>query len=228
MFSTCLIYGIIQIYMRNKEKLKKLLNMYTLLGFGFILITLVLIAIPISPYIWYRINPNAVTKDEERIVKEIVPEEEVIEEKEVEDEILPPPFNPDLPQGYFVLIPKFGINSPITVSKDYKQALHKGTWIVSDYGTPEDNSLPIILAAHRYGYASWATEKRNRIAFYNLPNTKIGDSVSIYWNQREYIYEIYGKEEGRYITDYTADLILYTCKYYNSPIRIFRYANRVN
>lgn len=213
--------------MKNKQKYNKLLDMYTLIGFGFILFTLILIAIPISPYIWYRINPEAVNKDVEKIVKEVVAQEEEIEEK-IEDEILPPPFNPDLPQGYFVLVESVGINSPITASKDYHQALRKGSWIVSDYGTPENNSLPIILAAHRYGYASWGNEKRNRIAYYNLPNTDIGDKVSIYWNQREYIYEIYGKEEGTYISDYTGDLILYTCKYYNSPVRIFRYANRVN
>ena len=58
--------------------------------------------------------------------------------------------------------------------------------------------------------------------------TDIDSTVSVYWNQREYIYKIYAKEESTYISDYSADLILYTCKYYNSPVRIFRYANRVN
>lgn len=211
--------------MKRKSKFEKLLNTYTVMGFAFIFITIIFIAIPTSPYIWYRLNPDEVDKDVEKIVKEVVAEEKV-EEKEEEDTV--PPFNPDLPEGYFVLIPSIKVNSPISDSKDYKKALLKGTWIVNDYGTPEQDSLPIILAAHRFGYTSWSTAFRNKISFYNLPKTGKGDKVSIYWNQREYLYEIYDKEESTYISDYTADLILYTCKYFNSPVRIFRYANRVN
>ena len=211
--------------MKRKNRFENLLNIYTLMGFSFIFITIILLAIPTSPYIWYRLNPDEVDKDVEKIVKEVVAEEKV-EEKEEETTI--PPFNPDLPEGYFVLIPKIAVNSPISDSKDYKKALLKGTWIVTDYGTPEKDQLPIILAAHRFGYTSWSTEFRNRISFYNLPKTVKGDRVSIYWNQREYVYEIYGSEESTYISDYTADLILYTCKYFNSPVRIFRYANRIN
>lgn len=214
-------------YMKNNEKFNKILNIYQIIGFGLILITLVLVAIPISPYVWYRLKPNAVSNDEEKIVKEVV-EEEDIAQKEPSKEESVPPFDPALPQGYFVLVPSVGINSPITASKDYKKALLKGTWIVSDFGTPEQDSLPIILAAHRFGYTSWGNEKRNRISFYNLPKTETGTKVSIYWNQREYMYEIYDGNIGTYITDYSADLILYTCKYYNSPERIFRYAKRIN
>lgn len=213
-------------YMKKEEKVKKLLDIYQLIGFGLIFITLVLIAIPISPYVWYRLNPGAVNNDEEKIVKDVV-EEEIVVEQPIEEDIVPP-FDPNLPEGYFVLIPSVGVTSPISASKDYKKALVKGTWIVSNYGTPELDELPIILAAHRFGYTSWSTQTRNRISFYNLPKTKVGERISIYWNQREYIYEIYAGNEGTYITDYEADLILYTCKYFNSPERIFRYANRVN
>ena len=214
--------------MSKKEKITKLLNIYQTMGFVFLLFSLILIAIPVSPYIWYRLNPEAVEADERKIVTELIVPEEEIEEKEPEPEETIPPFNPDLPEGYFVLIPKIGVNSPIGDTKDYRKALLKGTWIVSDYGTPEKDTLPIILAAHRFGYTSWTNEFRNRISFYNLPKTQKGDKISIYWNQREYIYEIYASEESTYISDYTAELILYTCKYFNSPVRIFRYANRVN
>jgi len=215
-------------YMKKKEKVNKLLNIYQGIGFSFILITLVLIAIPVSPYIWYRLNPDAVDRDEDKIVKEVTEKEIIPEDPTPIEEKTIPPFDPNLPQGYFVLIPSIGVNSPITATKDYKKALLKGTWIVSDFGTPELDELPIILAAHRFGYTSWSNEKRNLISFFNLPKTTVGDKVSIYWNQREYTYEIYSLEESTYISDYTADLILYTCKYYNSPERIFRYANRVN
>ncbi len=214
--------------MNKKEKITKLLNVYQAFGFLLIFITLVLVAIPIYPYIWYRINPDAVGDDEEKIVKVINEEEIIPQQDNPAEEKQSPPFDPNLPEGYFVLISSIGVNSPITATKDYKKALLKGTWIVSNYGTPELDELPIILAAHRFGYTTWSNEKRNLISFFNLPKTVVGEKVSIYWNQREYIYEIYALEENTYISDYTADLILYTCKYYNSPQRIFRYANRVN
>ena len=214
--------------MNKKEKYQKFLKIYQTLGFILIFITIVLIAIPTAPYVWYRINPKAVEKDEEKIVQNVVEaKEEIPQEPEpVEEKI--PPINPNLPEGYFVVIEEIGVNSPITITKDYRKALTKGTWIVNDFGTPENDDLPIILAAHRFGYSSWGTKKRNLISFYNLPKTGVGTKVSIYWNQREYIYEIYDGNVETYITDYNADLILYTCKYYNSPERIFRYAKRVN
>lgn len=213
--------------MGKKRNINQLIKVYQIIGFGFILITLVLVAIPTAPYVWYRLNPEAVSIDEEKIGKEIVEKKEDIKQTEQTPVSDLPPFDPNLPEGYFVLIPSVEIKSPITASKEYKKALTKGTWIVSDFGTPELDSLPIILAAHRFGYNSWSTEKRNLISFYNLPKTEPGDRVIIYWNQREYEYEIYDGNIGTYITDYSADLILYTCKYYNSPERIFRYAKRV-
>ena len=121
---------------RTNLNIKKLLNTYTYLGFAFIFLALIFIAIPTSPYIWYRLNPDAVDKDVEKIVKEVV-EEENIEQPIQEEESKVPDFNPNLPEGYFVLIPSIEVNSPISDSKDYKKALLKGTWIVNDYGTPE-------------------------------------------------------------------------------------------
>ena len=59
-------------------------------------------------------------------------------------------------------------------------------------------------------------------------NLSIGDRIEIIWGQRKYVYEIYRAEDSTGIQDYEADLILYTCRLFNSPTRIFRYANRVN
>ena len=209
--------------MKREKTLKKVISIYTVLGFSLIFISFVLILIPISPYIWYRLNPKATTEEITQLVVPVT--QEVIEEVEEEDTL--PPLDTSLPEGYRVLISRIGVNSTVTASKNYEDALKKGSWIVPGYGTPEQDSLPIIIASHRFGYASWDIEKRNKISFYNLPKTKIGDTITIYWNQREYTYKIYRAEEKTYISDYEADLILYTCKYFNSPVRIFRYAQRV-
>jgi LPXTG-site transpeptidase (sortase) family protein len=213
--------------MKNfSDKMKKV---YTFIGFFLLSIALIAIFIPIWPYVWYRINPTETIKETEKIAKEIIPLKEV---KKVEPKAptpVPniPPLDPSLPEGLFTMIPKIGVESPISTGKDFDEGLKHGTWLVKEYGTPEEDELPIILAAHRFGYSSWGGEKRNKISFYNLPKTGEGDEVFIYWNQRKYKYRIYKSEESNYITDYSADLILYTCKFFNSPIRIFRYARRV-
>ncbi|HLE49636.1 MAG TPA: sortase, partial [Patescibacteria group bacterium] len=134
------------------------------------------------------------------------------------------------------------------------EILKTGVWRVPDFGTPEDDGpsepvergadsqigpselvergadsqigLPIILAAHRFGYVTWTNSFRTLNSFYSLPKLKVGDRVEIVWNQRKYVYEIYKEETGTAITDYTADLILYTCDLWNSPTRIFKYARR--
>ncbi len=210
--------------MKKKTFLEKINKIYVATGFLLLLIALVFILIPIWPYVWYRINPSETEKDVEKIVKEITPIE--VEAKEETSSI--PPIDSSLPEGKFVIIPKIGVESPISISKDYNEGLKQGSWIVSDYGTPEKSDLPIILASHRFGYSSWSIEKRNKISYYHLPQTEDGDTIEIYWNQRKYKYKIYHAEESTYISDYSADLILYTCKFFNSPIRIFRYAERIN
>lgn len=208
----------------KKSFFERMNSIYIVIGFFFLLFALVAIMIPVWPYVWYRINPNETDRDVEKIVKEITPHKVEARENVISNI---PPIDPALPEGLFVIIPKIGVESPISTSRDYNDGLEKGSWIVSNYGTPEKTELPIILAAHRFGYSSWSTEKRNKISYFNLPNTGDEDEVYIYWNQRKYKYRIYKAEESTYISDYTADLILYTCKFFNSPIRIFRYAERI-
>ncbi len=132
-----------------------------------------------------------------------------------------------LPHGKILNIPKIGVEGEILEGEDYDTLLEQGVWRVNDFGTPDDE-LVMILASHRFGYITWTNEHRNKNSFYNLPKTTVGDTVEIIWEQRLYEYEIYKVEESTKITDYSADLILYTCKLYNSPDRIFRYANRIN
>lgn len=210
--------------MNKKKFLEKITKIYTFLGFILLFIAVITITIPMWPYLWYRINPKETEKDIEKIIKEVTPEK--IEAKKEEISNIPE-FDPSLPVGKYVIIPKINVESPISTNKDYNEGLKKGSWIVSNYGNPEQPNLPIILASHRFGYSNWSIEKRNKISYYNLPKTGKDDIIEIYWNQRKYKYKIYASEESTYISDYSADLILYTCKFFNSPIRIFRYAERV-
>lgn len=209
--------------MEKQSFLSQLIKPYTIAGFVFIVGALVLIATPIMPYIVYRINPGETTNEVEKISQPVAQ----IEEVKTDNTKKLPPLDTKLPDKPYVRISKIGVDSPISTASEYTEALKVGTWLVSGYGTPENGISPIILAAHRFGYVYWDDATRERISFFNLPKTHEGDTINIIWNQRQYNYEIYHEEEGTQITDYSADLILYTCKYFNSPTRIFRYARLV-
>lgn len=137
-----------------------------------------------------------------------------------------PPLDKSLPLEPTIKIPSIKVDSRINEASldNYEEALKQGVWRVTDFGTPYTRSKPTILVAHRYGYLAWSNLFRRKSSFYNLPKLKEGDVVEITWGQRKYVYEVYGGEEGEQITDYTADLILYTCESLTSPVRIFRYA----
>jgi len=141
-----------------------------------------------------------------------------------------PPFNPALPTVNHIKIASIGVDSNIqeAVYNNYEDALKKGIWRVSDFGDPTEANMPTILAAHRFGYLAWTNTFRRKNSFYNLPKVKTGDVVAIYWRQREYIYEVYKTENTKEITDYKADLILYTCENLSGPERFFVYARYIS
>ncbi len=137
-----------------------------------------------------------------------------------------PKLDRTLPEVNMVKIPSVGIETEINeaVGYNYEEALRKGVWRASDFGDPDSQGLPTILVAHRFGYLNWGIPYRLTNSFYNLPKTKDGDLVEVIWMQRKYTYAIYAESEGEFVTDYSADLILYTCKSMNSSEKIFRYA----
>lgn len=137
-----------------------------------------------------------------------------------------PPFDSNLPKENLLVIPSLGIKTLINeaTSENYENALRKGVWRVWDFGVPASRDYPVILAAHRYGYLNWSIPYRLKNSFYKLPKLSENERVEIIWNQRKYTYLVYKEEKGEVITDYSADLILYTCENLSSPARIIRYA----
>lgn len=147
-----------------------------------------------------------------------------VHEKETRS-VYEPSFDPNLPIAPAVIIPAIRVNTILheATLENYEDALKAGVWRVPDFGTPTDRSKPMILAAHRFGYLYWSVPYRLRNSFFSLPDLKDGSLVQIIWRQRKYTYEVYRSEEGEKITDYSADLILYTCENLNSSVRIFKY-----
>lgn len=140
-----------------------------------------------------------------------------------------PRFDPSLPKTNRLTIPSIGVDTDIEEStyENYEFALKKGVWRVSDFGEPDLKGAPVILAAHRFGYLAWSNSYRHYNSFYNLPKVKEGDVITIAWEQRLFTYGVYKTENGKEISDYSADLILYTCESLNGPERIFVYAKLI-
>ncbi len=141
-----------------------------------------------------------------------------------------PEQNEFLPDGNWLVISKTGVMTEIgeAPTEDHEEALKQGVWRVPEFADPTSSqNVPVILVAHKYGYITWSNKFRRQHSFYNLEQLEIGDTFEIIWDHRRFTYEIYAGEEGKEINDYKADVVLYTCKYLNSPARIFRYARRV-
>lgn len=140
-----------------------------------------------------------------------------------------PPKDESLPEGDWLIIPRIGVRTQLRETENPEEALAKGVWQVPDFGDPGDREEPMILAAHRYGWQWWWKDDYWRYHSFNLlPDTEPGDRIEVISDQRKWVYEIYAGEEGEDITDYNADLILYTCKFLQGPLRHFRYARLID
>lgn len=187
-------------------------------------ISLIVMASVVIPDVYYRLQPEKVS---DVTNGQSAPIEEVIVTNAPPAPALPV-VDPSLPTGEWLRIPTIGVNAGIMATISPDEALEKGAWMVPNFGRPTDFSQPTIIAAHRYGWIWWwQSDFGRRNSFFYLPETKLGDRIEVITDQRRFEYEIYAKEEGKSITDYSADLILYTCKFFNSPERYFVYAKRI-
>ncbi len=218
--------------MKKKVILKIFAKANIILGIIAMLVGITTVLFIGFPRLFYFLNISSLeiekatlTQSLESDFESYQPQKEGIIEEKPKNTIPDTDFS--LPNKKMINIPNINVSGEIFEGEDYDTLLEKGIWRANSFGTPEDD-IVMIVASHRFGHISWSNEYRNRNSFFNLPKTNIGDYIEIVWNQRVYTYEIYKVEETENITDYTADLILYTCKLYNSPLRIFRYAQRTN
>jgi len=182
-----------------------------------------LIATSYLPSLWYSLTQPAAQAVSQFLVRDVTEPDMSFN---ILDKTYQPRFDPKITRENRLIIPAIGVDAAIqeATADNFEDALRKGPWRVSDFGTPADRSAPTILAAHRYGYLVWTNSFRKKNSFFNLPRLKVGDTVEVYWKQRRYIYEVYKEDGGDKINDYSADLILYTCEALNSQVRIFAYA----
>lgn len=209
---------------------KKTRNNWVIIGISLWILATVLAIAPSWPHIYYRISPKASEALASTINQTVsnVPHLEPTPSQKPADQPVLPDFDPKLPEENGLIIDKIGVRGELHQGQDWQEILKNGLWIVPEFGTPENNQLPIIIAAHRWGYLSWSNAFRRLNSFYNLPKLEVGDKVDIVWNQRKYTYQITESKVGTEITNTEANLILYTCELWNSPTRIFKYGTRIN
>jgi len=187
------------------------------------LLGVILLIVSYAPSVWFWAKNGIGVKVSQILEKPVATSGRAFETANVGD--WQPSFDTKLPLESRIKITALGVDTQIqeATADNIEGALKKGVWRVSDFGTPADRSYPTILAAHRYGYLVWTNTFRRKNSFYNLPKLKVGDTVTVIWKQRKYVYEIYAESRGGEIVDYNGDLILYTCETLGSSERIFKY-----
>lgn len=214
------------LFLSRPSKLSLILGSIASVG---LILGLLFSSVPIVPMVWYRLQPET-SQALAQVLGEAAQEEaqEVVVEPQPE-QAYQPPVDASLPQENRISIPKIGVDTAILEApyEEYESALRQGVWRSPDMGTPFEREKPTVLVAHRFGYLAWSNAYRRENSFFNLPKLEEGDRVEVVWGQRKYVYEVYFTEENTEITRGDADLILYTCKFLQSPVRIFVYGRLV-
>lgn len=119
-------------------------------------------------------------------------------------------------QEDMLVIPAIGVETKIAMDES---ALDYGGWVQQiDIAT----KLPEVIAVHRFGWENISTEQKLKQTLYHVDKLKPGDEVIIFWKQMKYSYNVKeiitatnNPEVGK------DDVLIYTCKFFNSPQRIF-------
>lgn len=129
--------------------------------------------------------------------------------------------------GFKIIIPKIGVDTYIYESMNGDIGLDKGVWRDPLRGRPDVDGLPTVLFAHRWGLDTFSNEYRSKNLFLNIPSLNKGDVIKLFWGDN--IYEYYVEfVEVRQFASKESDLILVTCRDYDSPLRYIVHANKIN
>lgn len=113
------------------------------------------------------------------------------------------------PSNNILIIPNIGTASTVFEGNSVR-TMDKGPWRRPNSSTPDQGGNTVIVA-HRYTFGSHID------TFYHLDKLQRGDLLEVYWNQKEYIYQVESIEEvaptATHIENPTSEptLTLYTC-----------------
>lgn len=119
-----------------------------------------------------------------------------------------------------LIIPAIGVDMQIGSEKRF---LDFGGWVQSSNQENEPN----LIAIHRFGWDNLSPEQKIKQTLYHVQKLKGGDKVYLIWNGERYQYEVTNLIDDTNNPPITEDLVLYTCKFFNSNHRIFVQTKRV-
>lgn len=91
--------------------------------------------------------------------------------------------NPEpLPKDNRLVIPALSLDEPVKEGADISVINNGGTWRRPQTSTPENGGNTVVVA-HRYFASSAST-------FYHLDKLTPGQQLAVYWNEKEYLYEV--------------------------------------
>lgn len=208
--------------------MKKILNTFANLN---MLLGVALLIVPGAFLLFSGVNNNTYTSisaDQDVPREQIVAPDYVSPVNEDSKSEVIVPSGEAVTYGYRVRIPSQGLDTLIYECTTSECGLLKNAaWRIPEFGTPEDEDIITVIAAHRWGPDNFSTEKRIKELFYSFDKVQQGELIEIDWAGKTYKYQVTFKEENTVITRDEDDLILFTCKYYDSPIRIVVYAKLI-
>jgi LPXTG-site transpeptidase (sortase) family protein len=89
----------------------------------------------------------------------------------------------DPPEDNRLVIPSINLDEPIIEGSNLGVIGAGGTWRLPNNGSPAEGGNTVIVG-HRFSYSEPAT-------FYHLDKLKTGERFALWWNQQEYVYEIF-------------------------------------
>lgn len=119
-----------------------------------------------------------------------------------------------------LIIPAIGVDMQIGSERRF---LDFGGWVQSSNQENEPN----LIAIHRFGWDNLSPEQKIKQTLYHVQKLKGGDKIYLIWNGKRYQYEVTNLTDDTNNPPITDDLVLYTCKFFNSNHRIFVQTKRV-
>jgi sortase (surface protein transpeptidase) len=96
--------------------------------------------------------------------------------------------------------------------------LNFGGWVQN----LNSENLPLVISIHRFGLRYLSPDFNIHETFYNVDKLKLNDTLELVWRENKYVYkvvDIYKATNNKPIRD--DQLLVYTCKYWDSAERVF-------
>lgn len=164
-------------YFLKHYKKSYLVILTLIIGIGLLSASAYLLFAPYVPELIFKINPpdNSINYEISESVKELLKGSEVRQSEELAP----------IPSENRIVIPEIGVDAEIfnAPSLDILNE-YEGVWREPWSSTPVDSGTTVI-AGHRFQYLP-----PNMVTFYNLDKLKPSDRFVVFWNKKEYVYEV--------------------------------------